>query len=128
MENIKIKFLPDGPMRLSVMNSDEESFDDILFGSNGKVINIKKNSIICRCGKSKQQPFCDGVHRMAGFKSSKGCDETLEGVKAVVVKHGSLEVEKEDNTKLRLCRCGASENMPYCDGIHTTITSKKFTF
>lgn len=127
MKKIKIKFLENGPMRFSV-ESDEETFSDVLFGSNGKPIRIKKNSILCRCGKSNQQPFCDGVHRMAGFKSAQGCEDALEGVKATVVKHGSLNIEKEDKTKYRICRCGASESLPHCDDTHNSITSKKYTF
>lgn len=41
-----------------------------------------------------------------------------------LVLQGSLRVEREDGTLLReaestaLCRCGASREMPFCDGSH----------
>ncbi len=127
MKNIKIKLLEDGPIRLSV-DSDEDSIRDVLFDEKGRSIKIKKNSILCRCGKSKQQPFCDGVHRMSGFKASQGVDTVFEGVKVSVIKKSSLDVEKIDKSKYRLCRCGVSAKQPYCDDTHESITSKKYTF
>ncbi|WP_024954539.1 CDGSH iron-sulfur domain-containing protein [Sulfurospirillum arcachonense] len=127
MKSIKIKMLENGPIRLSV-DSDEEIINNVLFDIRGNSIKIKKNSILCRCGKSNQQPFCDGVHRMIGFSCSAGEEDTFEGVKVSVMKRSSLDIEKADNTKYRLCRCGASQKQPYCDDTHKTITSKKYTF
>jgi CDGSH-type Zn-finger protein len=36
--------------------------------SEGKVIDTKENFSLCRCGHSKEKPFCDGSHREAEFK------------------------------------------------------------
>lgn len=33
----------------------------------GNVIETKENFSLCRCGHSKEKPFCDGSHREAGF-------------------------------------------------------------
>ena len=33
----------------------------------GNVIETKTDFSLCRCGASKQKPFCDGSHRDAGF-------------------------------------------------------------
>lgn len=41
---------------------------------------------------------------------------------SVVIKaqeNGPLIVESDGNTVCALCRCGASENKPNCDGSHT---------
>jgi len=150
MKEISIKLLENGPLRLSV-NGDEESYDNVLYDAKNRPIKIRKNSILCRCGKSKQQPFCDGVHRMCGFTSENTLEDEIvqkyveEGQvdkvhKVSVVKNGPLNVvgnialHKDDystnaNTqKYSLCRCGASENMPFCDGIHTSLKLTKYTF
>jgi CDGSH-type Zn-finger protein len=33
----------------------------------GNVIERKSDFSLCRCGHSKEKPFCDGSHREAGF-------------------------------------------------------------
>ena len=35
----------------------------------GNVIETKTDFSLCRCGASKQKPFCDGSHRDAGFEA-----------------------------------------------------------
>ena len=35
--------------------------------ADGKVLETKKDFSLCRCGHSKEKPFCDGSHRDAGF-------------------------------------------------------------
>jgi CDGSH-type Zn-finger protein len=55
----------------------------------------------CACGRSKNQPFCDGSHSGTG----------LEPIKFTVT-------EKE--TKY-LCGCRSSGNKPFCDGTHKEL-------
>ncbi len=96
---------------------------------------------LCRCGASKNKPFCDSSHVGAGFTAS-GEPPSQESAAlaqrdgAVVVKlakNGPLLVEGNievvagtGRTILRtqttaLCRCGGSANKPYCDGTHNKI-------
>jgi CDGSH-type Zn-finger protein len=35
----------------------------ILKDSNGKILTTETKIKLCRCGKSKTQPFCDNTHR-----------------------------------------------------------------
>jgi CDGSH-type Zn-finger protein/uncharacterized Fe-S cluster protein YjdI len=35
----------------------------------GKTVNRVTDAWLCRCGQSKNKPYCDGSHRSAGFRS-----------------------------------------------------------
>lgn len=144
MNNIKIKALVNGPFRLSI-DSEEESIKDVLFSNNGKSIAVKKNNILCRCGKSSKQPFCDGVHRMNGYKSKDKSStqvqsESVQMCKIIIVKNGPIEVtgdiplhveenyEEINLQKYKLCRCGASKSEPFCDDEHLNLNLSRYTF
>ena len=93
---------------------------------------------LCRCGQSKTKPYCDGSHTAAGFAAT-GEPAAKESV-ALEVRNGAVEVTPLPNGPLKvagnlevvsgtgrtlnrvtqafLCRCGHSQNKPYCDGSH----------
>lgn len=56
----KVEVLKDGPLLVEG--------DFTITGSDGQEINKKKIAFFCRCGSSKNMPFCDGTHRKIGFK------------------------------------------------------------
>ena len=58
---LKLSLRPNGPIRcLGEMRIDDPS------GAPGWT---GKQAFICRCGESKNKPFCDGTHRDTGFAS-----------------------------------------------------------
>lgn len=55
----------------------------------------------CACGRSANQPWCDGSHQGTVFSPE-------------------VFVAKE-STRAALCRCKQSSNAPYCDGTHLKV-------
>ncbi|MEJ0035399.1 MAG: ferritin-like domain-containing protein [Gammaproteobacteria bacterium] len=99
---------------------------------------------LCRCGASKNKPFCDGSHHDAGFSASGepptgkadmlavrdgalAVDPQVDGPLRV---RGNLEITSGTGrvvarvTQTRLCRCGHSNNKPFCDGSHARVGFK----
>lgn len=99
-------------------------------------------ALLCRCGQSKNKPFCDNSHIAAKFTAtseatttSKAEDFTNQGGNVTIkpTKDGPLMVTGpmeviagsgrriQTGEKQALCRCGASKTKPFCDGSHKAI-------
>lgn len=109
---------------------------------NGEPIGFR--ATLCRCGASKNKPFCDGSHHDAGFSASGepptgkadmlavrdgplAIDPQVDGPLQV---RGNLEITSGTGrvvarvTVARLCRCGHSNNKPFCDNSHVRVGFK----
>lgn len=96
---------------------------------------------LCRCGGSRNKPFCDKSHNYNGFTATgdpaaRNTDalETRDGplsitplVNGPLMIEGNLEIDGGTGAvinrgrKVKLCRCGASASKPFCDNSHVRI-------
>ncbi len=126
-----------GINRMSVLENGPNAFHGNLVVAGEPMT----RATLCRCGKTKNPPFCDYSHVDAGFgatgepassgKDAPGDDagEALELVGHVngpLEARGALEITSGTGHRLHrgshafLCRCGQSKNKPFCDGSHKT--------
>ena len=77
--NEKPKILPllNGPFYL--LNDMEPKVVENLQNSEGEPLSNVRGIALCRCGASKNKPFCDGTHGIIGFSSKNKNSVTLEG-------------------------------------------------
>lgn len=114
---------------------------DVALKGKGKL----QRANLCRCGASKNTPFCDGSHKQAKFVASAEAPVSADmkplpkrdGVVNVLpLPDGPLSVSGNVEivtgtgatisrvTQAILCRCGASKNKPFCDGSHVAAGFK----
>jgi len=55
----------------------------------------------CTCGKSADQPFCDGAHQGSDFVPQ--------------------QFEITEKKVVALCQCKRTKNPPFCDGAHNQL-------
>jgi len=55
----------------------------------------------CRCGRSKNQPYCDGSHQGTGLTP--------------------LEFKIDQAKRVALCQCKRTGRAPFCDGSHAKL-------
>ena len=109
------------------------NIEDVPSNLNG----IAFRAALCRCGASKNKPFCDNSHESIGFRDygavgEKGARLAEAGGKLTIKKlengplllSGNIRILNGsgrlawEGTEVALCRCGASKNKPFCDGSH----------
>ncbi|EFA75938.1 hypothetical protein PPL_10512 [Heterostelium album PN500] len=66
---------------------------------------------ICRCGHSKNYPYCDSSHK--------------EYNQQHFTSFSPLKVAQEQDKVVWVCRCGHSKDAPFCDGTHNTLRKIK---
>ena len=76
----------------------------IVAGNRSKKLEMEPGKYYwCACGKSQNQPFCDGSHKGTGYTP--------------------MPVEIKEKQLIAWCMCKHSDNKPFCDGKHRTLDS-----
>ena len=125
----------DGPLYL---RGDIEILDDA-----GNVVATDTRVALCRCGASKNKPYCDNEHRKINFKNNCAIEDAPDGDSGEEVTTPKLRIQPSANGPLLIegkvtitgsdgtcsvvvnnpafCRCGGSGAKPYCDGSHNRV-------
>jgi CDGSH-type Zn-finger protein/uncharacterized Fe-S cluster protein YjdI len=127
-----VSVIPDGPFylrgRIEIADLD------------GTVELADTRVALCRCGASKNKPYCDLSHKAAGFEDPghwpadalTGTPSDKPVLRVVCRPNGPLILEgffvlrTADGQsviprKRIFCRCGASAAKPFCDGSHAHV-------
>jgi len=107
----------------------------------GNEIAHEQRLTLCRCGKTRNQPFCDNSHLRRGWESGpdnppgRALPPPRDGAEGeptriVPLQDGALRITGHvvmcdpsgrlvvEAGRAILCRCGQSANKPYCDSSH----------
>jgi CDGSH-type Zn-finger protein/uncharacterized Fe-S cluster protein YjdI len=131
-ERATIRVVPDGPIRVR---------GQVRLTLPGGEVVEETRLALCRCGKSRNKPYCDNSHVEAGFrdpgvlgetrmKASDGTGDTVVELtgrpNASMRVTGPVTVIGADGRSVEggataLCRCGESKIKPFCDGTHRQV-------
>lgn len=110
-EKPKILSLPNGPYYL--LNDMEPKVVENLQNSEGEPLSTIRGVALCRCGASKNKPFCDGTHGTIGFSSEN--KETLDNSPIIKDKRKNYvgkEITIHDNRKICSHAAECVNNLP----------------
>jgi len=126
-----VRVRPDGPLYVRG--------NVVIATQAGERVASETRVALCRCGASKNKPFCDNSHLAVAFKDpamtipgAKAQNEMVTSGKLHVIPttNGPLHLQGQvtirnaagrvifEGTEAWLCRCGGSGDKPFCDGGH----------
>ncbi|HXY49373.1 MAG TPA: CDGSH iron-sulfur domain-containing protein [Terriglobales bacterium] len=126
-----VRIRPDGPLYVRG--------NLVIVTEAGERVASETRVALCRCGASKNKPFCDNSHFTIGF-ADQAMAKPSASAQNEMVTSGKLQVTPTANGPLHLqgqvtirnaagkvifegaetwlCRCGRSADKPFCDGSH----------
>lgn len=111
-------------------------------GDETTVIMDETRVALCRCGASRNKPFCDNSHKDIHFEASATLTDASQTEPDITdIPGGVLQIIFHTNGPIQVkgsfaildaaaeplkrvaeeewfCRCGGSQNKPFCDGTH----------
>lgn len=76
--------------------------EPVIFDKKPVLLTLEPGSYFwCACGRSSNQPFCDGSHRGTGLTP--------------------VAFKMDETRDVWLCQCKHSSNKPFCDGTHKSL-------
>lgn len=109
-------------------------------GAPARAPGLSHRAALCRCGLSRNKPYCDNSHAQGDFHDhgavgdvGKPLEERGGTLSIEVKKNGPLRISGNltivagsgrvawQGTATALCRCGHSANKPFCDGSHRKL-------
>lgn len=99
----KIQPLPNGPYYL--INDVQPKVVYNLQNFKGEPLSTTVGIALCRCGASKNKPFCDGTHSVIGFSSANKTLEENDDIEKIVIKdkrrdYPGKEITVHDNRRI----------------------------
>ncbi len=76
--------------------------DPVIASKKPAIMNLEPGTYYwCACGRSKDQPFCDGSHQGTGIEP--------------------VEFTIDYAQRVSLCQCKQTKTPPFCDGAHNYL-------
>ena len=121
----RIAPLPNGPYYL-INNTDPVKVDQ-LQDDRGVALSTVAGIALCRCGHSKNKPFCDGTHSVIGFSSNtdapKANDKRKDYVGSKITIHDNRAICAHAKECIKNSAVFNSESRPWINPDGATVES-----
>ena len=102
--------LPNGPLYLII--DREKKIIENLENSKGEKLSNIQGIALCRCGASKNKPFCDGTHSIIGFSSKNNEDNGNKKTSSKRKSYVGKKITIHDNRKICSHATECVNNLP----------------
>jgi len=95
-------------------NPDPKGFRDAITWQRTALLQTEDTYALCRCGQSRNKPFCDGSHARVGFDGTEVADTRPTRQRRTVVEGGpGLVVRRDKSLCMHAAFCGGNrEQLP----------------
>lgn len=88
----------DGPYRI-------DGADQITRMRDGEAVPLEGTAFLCRCGGSRNKPFCDGTHARIGFSGAKDPDRVPDRRDSYTSADGRITIQDNRGLCAHAARC-----------------------